>query len=62
MLQREPHPEERAANYVKGDVKDVEDALKGARDIIAEHVSEDERAETACATHLPAKAHRPPRR
>lgn len=44
MLQREPHPEERAANYVKGDVKNVEDALKGARDIIAEHVSEDERA------------------
>ena len=44
MLQRDPHPEERAANYVKGDVKNVEDALKGARDIIAEHVSEDERA------------------
>lgn len=43
MLQREPHPEERAAGYVKGDVKNVEDALKGARDIIAEHVSEDER-------------------
>ena len=44
MLQRDPHPEERAAGYVKGDVKNVEDALKGARDIIAEHVSEDERA------------------
>ena len=44
MLQREPHPEERAAGYVKGDVENVEDALKGARDIIAEHVSEDERA------------------
>lgn len=44
MLQREPHPEERAAGYVKGDVKNVEDALKGARNIIAEHVSEDERA------------------
>lgn len=44
MLQRDPHPEERAANYVKGDVKNVEDALKGARDIIAEHISEDERA------------------
>ena len=44
MLQREPHPESRAADYVKGDVKDIEDALKGARDIIAEHVSEDERA------------------
>ena len=30
--------------FVKGDVKDEEDALKGARDIIAEQVSEDERA------------------
>lgn len=29
---------------MKGDVKDEEDALKGARDIIAEQVSEDERA------------------
>lgn len=48
MLQREPHPEERAAGYVKGDVKNVEDALKGARDIIAEHVSEDERAQRIC--------------
>lgn len=44
MLQREPHPEERAAGYVKGDVKSVEEALKGARDIIAEQVSEDEQA------------------
>ena len=44
MLQREPHPEQRAAAFVKGDVKDADDALKGARDIIAEQVSEDERA------------------
>ena len=44
MLQREPHPEQRAAGFVKGDVKDVDDALKGARDIIAEQVSENERA------------------
>lgn len=44
MLQREPQPEKRASTYVKGDVKDVEDALKGARDIIAEQVSEDEQA------------------
>ena len=41
LLQREAHPEKVAARYVKGDVKDVEDALKGARDIIAETVSED---------------------
>lgn len=44
MLQREPNPEKRAETYVKGEVKDAEDALKGARDIIAEQVSEDEQA------------------
>ncbi len=44
MLQREPNPEQRASAYVKGEVKDVDDALKGARDIIAEQVNEDERA------------------
>ena len=43
MLQRETHPEQAAARHVKGEVKSVEEALKGARDIIAEHVSEDER-------------------
>lgn len=44
MLQREPNPEKRAEAYVKGEVKDTEDALKGARDIIAEQVSEDGQA------------------
>ena len=44
MLQREAYPEQAATRYVKGEVKDIEDALKGARDIIAEQVSEDERA------------------
>ena len=34
----------KAAQFVKGEVKDEEDALKGARDIIAEQVNEDERA------------------
>lgn len=47
MMQRESDPAARAAAFVKGDVKDVEDALKGARDIIAEQVSEDERARNA---------------
>lgn len=42
MLQRDPHPERQAATYVKGEVKNVEEALKGARDIIAEQVNEDE--------------------
>jgi len=44
MLQRENNPSARAEAFVKGDVKDAEDALKGARDIIAEQVNEDERA------------------
>ena len=44
MLQRERDPEHAAEKFVKGDVKDVEAALKGAQDIIAEMVSEDERS------------------
>lgn len=47
MLQREPHPRQRAADFVKGDVKSPDDALKGARDIIAELVSENECARNA---------------
>lgn len=42
-LQRERNPEQLAQRFVKGDVTDVEAALKGAKDIIAEEVSEDER-------------------
>lgn len=44
MMQRENNLEARVRNFVKGDVKDEADALKGARDIIAEQVNEDERA------------------
>ncbi|MEG0039438.1 MULTISPECIES: Tex family protein [Bacteroides] len=44
LLQRESNLTAKAASFVKGDVKDVDDALKGARDIIAEQVNEDERA------------------
>lgn len=43
-MQRENNIKAKAATFVKGEVKDVEDALKGARDIIAEQVNEDERA------------------
>ena len=42
LLQREPNPQNVARAYVKGDVKDVEAAIKGAQDIIAETVSENE--------------------
>ncbi|MDO4180531.1 MAG: Tex family protein [Bacteroidales bacterium] len=36
--------EQQVRSFVKGEVKDEEEALKGARDIIAEQVSEDEQA------------------
>lgn len=44
MMQREPNPEQIAKRFVKGEVKSVEEALKGARDIIAEQVSENEQS------------------
>jgi len=44
LLQREHDPERAAERYVKGDVKDVQAAIKGAQDIIAETISEDERS------------------
>ena len=44
MMQREQSPERAAQRFVKDDVKDVATALKGAQDIIAEQVSEDERS------------------
>ena len=42
MLQREQQPKKAAERFVKGDVKDTDAALQGAKDIIAEEVSEDE--------------------
>ena len=44
LLQREPNPQNVARAYVKGDVKDVEAAIKGAQDIIAETISENEQS------------------
>ena len=44
MMQRENNLMARVRSFIKGEVKDEEDALKGARDIIAEQVSEDERS------------------
>lgn len=44
MLQRENNPELTAERFVKGEVKDADEAIKGAQDIIAENVSEDERS------------------
>lgn len=44
MMQKENNLGTKVRAFVKGDVKDEEDALKGARDILAEQVSEDERS------------------
>jgi len=44
LMQRESNPARAAQLYVKGDVTDVAQALKGAQDIVAEMVSEDERS------------------
>ena len=56
LLQRENNLSARAASFVKGEVKDVEDALKGARDIIAEQVNEDERARNAVRNQFSRQA------
>ena len=44
-LMKDPYaqPERAAAAFVKGEVKDTDEALQGARDIIAERINEDER-------------------
>ena len=44
MMQKENNLAAKVRNFVKGEVKDEEDALKGARDILAEQISEDERS------------------
>lgn len=44
ILQRGNALDAYVKNFVKGEVKNEEDALKGARDIIAEQVNEDEQA------------------
>lgn len=44
MLQRDNSPETTARKFINENVKSEEDAIKGALDIIAENVSEDERS------------------
>ena len=43
LMQREPHPERAAEKFVNDSVKNTDEAIKGAQDIIAEMISEDER-------------------
>ena len=44
LMQRERDPEQAALRFVVGDVSDVATAIRGAQNIIAEQVSEDERS------------------
>ena len=44
LMQREQDPKRAAQRFVVGDVSDIACALKGAQDIIAEQMSEDERS------------------
>lgn len=56
MMQRETHLADRIRSFVKGDVADEEEALKGARDIIAEQVSEDERSRNTVRSQFARQA------
>lgn len=46
-MQREPHIREVAGRYVNGQVKDADEALAGASDILAEQFNENERCRNA---------------
>ena len=50
LLQREQDPKRAAQRFVTGDVSDVATALKGAQDIIAEQISEEERSRNQVRT------------
>ena len=56
MMQNDRDFDRKVDSFVKGDVKDEEDALKGARDIIAEMVNEDERARHTVRTQFSREA------
>ena len=44
LMQPHQDPEKLAVKFVKGEVSSVDDALQGARDILAEQINEDERS------------------
>ncbi|MCR5077111.1 MAG: RNA-binding transcriptional accessory protein [Prevotella sp.] len=44
IIQREQNPRDAAKRFVKDEVKNTDEALQGAKDIIAEQVSEDQQA------------------
>lgn len=55
-LQREPHIRDVARRYVKGQVKDVDEALNGASDILAEQFNESERCRNTVRQHFRREA------
>ena len=56
LLQREQQPKASATRFVKGDVKDADQALQGAQDIIAEIISEDEHSRQQLRTTFQREA------
>lgn len=56
LMQREQNPMAASKRFVKGDVQDEEAALQGAKDIIAEMVSEDQQARNTVRNAYKRKA------
>ena len=56
MKQQEMHVEKAAASFVNEEVENVESALQGARDIIAEWVNENQRARKTVRYHFDRNA------
>ncbi len=61
MLQREPNPEKRAEAYVKGEVKDAEDALKAPATSLPNRSAKTNRHATPCVSLSPGKPSSPPK-
>ena len=56
LMQREAHLEARIPAFLTEEVKNEEEALKGARDIIAEKINEDERARNSIRNQFTRQA------
>lgn len=56
MKQQSYDIEKEAQRFVKGEVKDLEEALQGAKDIIAEWINEHEKARTIVRQHFDRRA------
>ena len=52
MRQQEKDPQQAASRFLSEEVESVEDALQGARDIVAEWVNENQRARKTVRHHL----------